>query len=782
MRSVKATKGETVFSPPVRIQYKDSELYVVPAQHFCHVFAGAVLRICSDPATRPEAVAVELGPATATAARVWLRELGAGSGERSPLPVMLGLIRPNRMIRPSLKQAAIRLQAETGKELHEMPPEVLHERLGFSDHAVLFLSPIDSIIEAIRCSLDLGIPAHGVDLEETASGIRRNAAIQDPITATKDLAGYVNANLAWADAARDPEIDSRREIAMAARLKGLMQGYRRVLFTCGMAHWLKIREFLADDSHRPARTEENHEREMGLFKRVVVHPLIAARYMDLFPAIVQAYQQRRIPPGSSYRSADFSRPVSASTLFGARLRKAYTRYFARATEKGQSARKSLDLESLSIFEGYLQGQARLCHRRVPDMFMTIQAAQETMSGAFAGALIDSLMDFPWTSPEGHPGCPVLMPPADSARKPGMAMLRGDGDQPGRPIFLRPVPSGGPQVECSGFAFPWHEIKESEITAGSYTWRPWEHLISSMSFRAIQTGARWQPRRRTVVFEGSVLDGIDVKSTLRAFSRGKDHVYVRDFTRDADATTMNPIDGFPVVWIFRPGEHPNAHWRFLYEPSHFMERHIRSLEPFRQTVRKRGGQMLAAIGYGHSQSMEGREPGERGYQVDHYHGILLFQPMFWTNRQFARWAEVTGYRRNPFCQGSDWGGIGQGNLKRFYEQEHCLRFGEHDWTTTLILMALPFSQEYLTVVLPGACRIEPVVRESARRRKVRITAVPLSGFPDSLVSRLTACQLVPAISNEPETEYPEFLEKAIGESPDQNRGLVPQSWIEFGAAG
>ena len=125
---------------------------------------------------------------------------------------------------------------------------------------------------------------------------------------------------------------------------------------------------------------------------------------------------------------------------------------------------------------------------------------------------------------------------------------------------------------------------------------------------------------------------------------------------------------------------------------------------------------------------------------------------------------------------------QSDLKQLYENKHRLRLGEYDWVTSLILMALPFSREFLTVVLPGDCRIQPIVHERARKCGVRITTAPLNLFPDALVARLAACHLVPAISNEPETEYPEFLEKAIGESPKQNRELVPRAWMEFGAAG
>jgi hypothetical protein len=163
-------------------------------------------------------------------------------------------------------------------------------------------------------------------------------------------------------------------------------------------------------------------------------------------------------------------------------------------------------------------------------------------------------------------------------------------------------------------------------------------------------------------------------------------------------------------------------------------------------------MVAAIGYGHAESIDGSALGGQEFRVDYYLGILLFQPLFWTNRQFARWAEVTGYRRNLFCRDTDLGSSAQSDLKQFYEQEHRLRFGEYDWVTSLILMALPFSREFLTVVLPGDCRIEPIVHERARKCGVRITTAPLNLFSDPQVSRLQPASwcLPSALNRKPST--------------------------------
>ena len=90
---------------------------MIPARHFCHVFADRVHRICSNPATMPNAIAVELGPQTVATALSWLVELGVGTPDFRLFPVMLALVKGNRTIRASLREKAFRLQHESGKDI-----------------------------------------------------------------------------------------------------------------------------------------------------------------------------------------------------------------------------------------------------------------------------------------------------------------------------------------------------------------------------------------------------------------------------------------------------------------------------------------------------------------------------------------------------------------------------------------------------------------------------------------------------------------------------------------
>ena len=113
-----------MFQNLINIRYHGSELLVVPAVHFRHGFATEVNRICSHPNTRPEAIAVELGNKSASAVGGWLKELLPEQKKvQKPLPVMLGLMKHNRLIRASYKQKAFHLQQKTGCDLSELSPE-----------------------------------------------------------------------------------------------------------------------------------------------------------------------------------------------------------------------------------------------------------------------------------------------------------------------------------------------------------------------------------------------------------------------------------------------------------------------------------------------------------------------------------------------------------------------------------------------------------------------------------------------------------------------------------
>jgi hypothetical protein len=119
------------------------------------------------------------------------------------------------------------------------------------------------------------------------------------------------------------------------------------------------------------------------------------------------------------------------------------------------------------------------------------------------------------------------------------------------------------------------------------------------------------------------------------------------------------------------------------------------------------------------------------------------------------------------------------LRNTYERAHGVKIGEHEWTTTLVLLALPYARRLLTIVAPEEYRVPHLVLERARRLGVKVGITSLKSFASGEISRLAACPLVPVIDVEPEPRYSRSLEKALGEKQTDNRLMVPPEWLNFG---
>ncbi|HPM87658.1 MAG TPA: hypothetical protein PKX27_06735, partial [Bacteroidales bacterium] len=234
------------------IKINRSEIIGVPAIHNRAVFAREVNYLCSARETRPEAIAVELGPHIVAELVAWMKELGICRRTGTWLPCMLGLLIENRFIHPDLAKNAMNLQENLYKPLSDISADLLKKLLYFSGKYLVALSATDSIIEAIRCSVELDIPVIGIDMDEMSAKPDKILLVEEPVHSSFNLQNYVSGNENHAAETRDPYVDSRREFVMAARLKRIAEIYKKILVTGGIAHWVKIKELLSDPAVRPA--------------------------------------------------------------------------------------------------------------------------------------------------------------------------------------------------------------------------------------------------------------------------------------------------------------------------------------------------------------------------------------------------------------------------------------------------------------------------------------------------------------------------------------------------
>jgi len=771
---------------PLSFQVGDGRLLAVPSIHDHHVFADEVHRICSHRETRPDVIAVELGHQITEAAVAWLKELGVGAGRAKKLPLMLGLTSRNRVIRSSFERKAMTLQETTGQDLSELPPETLYRELNYAGLSLLCLSPTDSIIEAMRCSLELGLPVYGVDLEEMPNHLPKRALIQDPLGPENDLETYVRQNAAMAAKQRDEEIDEPREIVMAARLKTLMLEYGRLLFVCGLGHWASIERLLEEAPSHPARISRDNDKNVIMFERVVVHPVIAIQHMDLFPAFTEQYERSRKPASVPVDHSAKGGTPDPRRAFNAILAGVYKRYFGKEALRRGGQQRSQDLVDLGGFEARLKNECVLNLREMPNAFMTVRAAHHAMSKEFVNALVDGFMKVRWASPRKHPDCSVLLPSRHEGLGPVCSIYRGDGSPVEESRYSHYLPGAGSADGEPTIAYDWKDdprIRMSWRLGGVlHTWPPWERLISSMSMRASGEAQGYRLEKRTEPFRAGIMWGIDIRASLRSALHGKDRIYVHNKTKKRSPSPMDPVHGFPVVWILEPGRHRGASMTALFEDFRQMREYVKDREGFDEMRRARGDKMIALIGYGRDHVPSRPSRAYPLISTARYSGILIYQPISWTHSQFAGWMEMTGYSRNPICNDNGLMGYFPSDLVRLFEQKCGLKMRDYDWETLLILQAIPFAENLVTVVAPEGHAIDPIVYERAERSGIDIVVTPLSAFSQQELDRLPLNHMAPALSDDNECTFSEHISEAIGELATNNIELVPPSVSDFGDGG
>ena len=762
----------------LQLRIDGASVWVVPSIHFRLAFADAVNLICST--EKPDAIAVELGPETAAAATGWLRELGAGRGSFR-LPCMLGLLKSNRRIRPSRRVAATLLQEWTGKELHELPPDILHEYLGYSPVSLLPLSCTDSIVEAMRCGLELGVPVYGIDLEETAERRQNAVMLQDPWLALEALEPYVSRNSAFAEQQRDHEIDERREIVMAARLKGLAKSHRRIVFVCGLAHW---RQLLARIQSRELEAVP-YPGEQGAgtqtFQRVVMHPLLAIYHVDTYPRFSGVYEARR---ANARTGREELSPTDWQGVFPRMLGKVYRQQFTSTSSGEQLDRALEDLEAKEDFEQLLRNFCTVRQRLIPDLFSVLTVAHGVMSESFQNTLAEVVMDTQWARPDDYPGVPRLDPaPLLSHHTLRAELVDNDGPAseafyvqslPGRaslpmniPITWRSPDMPPPHVDP-----PPDDAKE--------TWVPTEDLINALLFRAVRIardpggGANPEP------FAGSLLDGLDLKNTLRSAARGEDQIFVRAERRQRVASPDDDIDGFPVVWIFRL---LNTDWTWAYSMDDLDGLADGPLsEAWEQAGLPTQGAMFTALA---AVTLPSSRPDEKlstpTYRVtnDTIIGKLSYWPQC-CKRRTAEWAVETRLKRNPVIRYS--GKSYFDELCDFYREKFGFEVGAWPWHVTMIRMAIPMARKAVTVVAPDGYVIPRFVQQEAALRGISIRLVPLSFFDFKLLRRISHVVWLPVLERKfdekEQIDFPVFaphVERHFNERIDAFRGLLPAKW-------
>lgn len=753
----------------MQLQLKNGIITAVPAIHNRAVFADRVNQLCSDKWKIPKAIVVELGPGMTHFVKDWLVDLGTKRNRKSILPCMLGVTTTNNLIHPDCKDSLLDLQLHTVKRINNISPEILNQVYGYTDRTLVCLSPTDSIIEAIRCGIELEIPVFGIDMEVHANGLSNSVLFENSQLALSGVDDYIERNEEATGFVRDPYIDFRREFIMASQIKAVLSEFKNILYTGGIAHWYSLKKLLNDPNVLPAKIPGTSE---SRFKKVIVHPEIAIRSTDLFPVFSAIYEKRRQPAGK--RSTGFQNIPNPAELY----KQILSETIFKCGEDPAFQNKSLIL--IPEFERILIHFSMLGGKISPDWSDMLHVAYSMMPDEFCRILESCIMDIgqPWASNRTFPKLPVIEPSGNSNN----AEISNKGR------IATPTPDAqkqkGLDYHHSG-SFYFQNIKEAAYANKSlkhwkwidkprggksdkyrfaWIWPPSECLLYGTALQAAKINPADKSKDKSVVFEGSLYEGIDVKKSMRSFITGDKKLYVR-VSSGKESAIPDGKNPEPAVFIFEDNETiPKAHWDMFLGGS-TIGNHVRDYNKFKLVTNQFGTCFVASIAY----ETDLPVPIEMNPMVRNYNslaGITLFGNPCINSSQSAQWLEDTDYKCCPILETST-----VANLQQKYREWFKISFWGYDWKNLLIMYAIPYCKEQLVVIAPDGFTPDPRITRECKARKTELTIIPLSFYPAEKIKTMRKRYSV-RTNDANGFDFESDAEEIFGEKSDNHFNLLP----------
>ena len=448
------------------------------------------------------------------------------------------------------------------------------------DTIYLPVQPADPAVEGARWARERGLPVACIDLDVDGYADHRDR-VPDPYAITRiGLRAYVDA-VRKVEPPADP-LDARREASMAFHVRALAAaGASRVLVVCGLRHLRGLAAALETEQAAPLTPPvRKHVRLVHL------HPESLGEVLGEPPFYVAAYEARRrelappaapiAPPASGRehgafrvlsggRGDDPARVLDAAVVAAARAGDPLDRLrlqgslVASASQALEAAAPDERVEpwqrrNLARYSGSL---ARHSGMLVADLFDLVVAGRACVSDNFAWELHRLATSYPWQR-DGAADLPTARIRADELWD-GVRRVRLTR-RLRKPKMRRPESVLRRRRRDERFPGEWLSGFEDEAIC---SYPPEDMIVEAFGgfLRKKGKAVLSEEASRVVPFTTSVLDGIDVRETIRHWTEGK--IYVRESGRatgeigvvvvifDEDADPGGERYPYQLTWL---GEH------------------------------------------------------------------------------------------------------------------------------------------------------------------------------------------------------------------------------------
>jgi hypothetical protein len=386
-----------------------------------------------------------------------------------------------------------------------LQPEVDADEVGFN---YVPIDPCQGVIAGLRTAMGERIARAFID-RETPRFEPNYAAFPDPYALKRVRPEAFAAAVLPAIPQPTPGQHAERIAWMARRLRELEKEYRSILFICSLLDWPWVRE-----AYRRQSEVEEPEPFFAPLQTLPVDARTLTFLLGELPFVTGLYERgRRELTADDNLSVDGVKELVLEARD--RLRRTQPRVAQRITP-----------QLLSIYFRYVRNLSLVERRLTPDLYTLVVAAQQTAGDDFALAVVETAREYPYAEPAEVESRPLRMG-IEQAEVPGFGVARMVTRLPGQALVwrsceLRPRPK--PQ-DRRRWQQRWNPY-------GQCSWPPEDQRIESFQ-RHVSEQAKaliGADLARSEKFTTSVMDGLDIRETLRNWHTGDLYVKIMPPTR------------------------------------------------------------------------------------------------------------------------------------------------------------------------------------------------------------------------------------------------------------